>query len=73
MVISIFKTIINIIKGWYFKLFGKKQDLASKRLVVCDICEYRVETSLGYACEQCGCILDAKTRVEDEHCDLDKW
>ena len=32
-----------------------------------------MNTSLGTACEQCGCILDAKTRVEDEHCDLDKW
>lgn len=67
------KKVWNIIKGWFFKIFKKKQDLASERLTICNTCIHRVETSLGYACEQCGCILDAKTRVEDEHCDLDKW
>lgn len=65
--------VINIIKGWYFKLFGKKQSLADIRLDICNTCEHKIKTSLGEACSQCGCILDAKARVEDEQCDLDKW
>jgi hypothetical protein len=67
------KKIWRIIKGWFYKLFKKKQDIANPRLKICNTCEHNVETSLGNACAQCGCILDAKTRVEDEHCDLDKW
>ena len=65
--------VINIVKGWIFKLLKKEQDLADARLSICSNCEFKINTSLGEACEQCGCILDAKTRVEDEHCDLDKW
>ena len=67
------KKVWNIIKGWFYKLFKKKQNLADIRLAICNTCEHRTETSLGYACAQCGCILYAKTRVEDEQCDLDKW
>ena len=67
------KKIWHIIKGWFYKLFKKKQNLADIRLAICNTCEHRTETSLGYACAQCGCILDAKARVEDEQCDLDKW
>ena len=67
------KKIRHIIIGWSLKLFGLQYDLANRRLVLCEICDKRVKTSLGDACGECGCILDAKVRVEDEHCDLDKW
>ena len=40
------KKVWNIIKGWYFKIFKKKQDLASERLFICNTCEHRVETNL---------------------------
>lgn len=63
----------NIIIGWFRKIFGIEEDLATTRLAICTKCSYKVNTSLGYACSQCGCILDAKARVEDEKCDLDKW
>lgn len=67
------KKVLNIIKGWYFKIFNLEKDLASVRLAICNQCPNKIKTSLGDACNECGCILDAKTRVEDEHCDLDKW
>ena len=72
MVINI-KALINIFRGWYYKLFGKKQDLADRRLAICNKCEHKIKTSLGEACSQCGCILDAKIRVDDEVCDMNKW
>jgi hypothetical protein len=28
---------------------------------------------LGDICNECGCILDAKARVKDEKCELNKW
>ena len=55
------KKVWNIIKGWFYKLFKKKQNLADIRLAICNTCEHRTETLSGYACAQCGCILDAKT------------
>lgn len=67
------KKIRHIIIGWSLKLFGLQDDLANRRLVLCETCDKRIKTSLGDACGECGCILDAKVRVEDEHCDLDKW
>ena len=28
---------------------------------------------IGDICGICGCVLEAKTRVEDEYCELNKW
>ena len=63
----------HIIIGWIRKLFGLEQDLADTRLDICNQCPSRVNTSLGHACKECGCILDAKVRVIDEECDMNKW
>lgn len=63
----------NIIIGWLYKLLGLEADLSNIRLATCSQCPHKIDTSLGEACGECGCILDAKTRVEDEHCDLGKW
>ena len=27
----------------------------------------------GEICTLCGCILESKTRVEDEKCEMNKW
>lgn len=72
-VVTILKKVWHILKGWYYKLFNKKEDIAESRLAVCKHCDNRVPSALGDACALCGCILDAKTRVKDEHCDVDKW
>lgn len=63
----------HIIIGWSLKLFGLEDDLANRRLVLCETCCKKVKTSLGDVCGLCGCVLDAKVRVEDEHCELDRW
>ena len=28
---------------------------------------------LGDICDECGCVLEAKARVADEYCELNKW
>ena len=63
----------HIVIGWFLKLCGLENNLANRRLVFCDTCDRKIKTSLGDACGECGCILDAKARVEDEHCDLGRW
>lgn len=72
-ILTIIKKIWHIIKGWWYKIFKEEQDLVDARLPICNACEHRVQTSLGDACGECGCILDAKTRVKEAHCDLGKW
>lgn len=68
------KKLIHIIKGWYFRLFNKNEQLAIKRIAVCKKCDSCMHTDiLGDICAECGCILEAKARVKDEYCELNKW
>ena len=34
----VIQKIINIIKGWYFKIFNKNEKLAKKRISICTKC-----------------------------------
>lgn len=68
------KKLINIIKGWYFKLCNKHEKLAIKRIAICNKCNARTHIDIvGDICDICGCVLSAKARVEDEQCELNKW
>ena len=73
MVNRILIKIWHIIIGTYRNIFNKKQDLATLRLKYCNKCEHRIMFMGQYICDQCGCILESKVRVEDEHCIIDKW
>ena len=70
---AIFTKPLTILKSIYFNIFGINQDLATKRLKICNTCSHKLQTSVGEVCDECGCILENKTRIEDEHCDLCKW
>jgi len=64
----------NIIKGWWYKLTNRNLNLKASRLKICDACEYKKQlTKHVFICALCGCVLDAKARVKDEHCELNKW
>lgn len=68
------KKIKNIIKGWYYKFFNKHDELANKRIAICRGCTSKIHIDkVGDICAECGCILDAKARVQDEYCELNKW
>ena len=71
--VSVLRKVRNIIIGTYRNIFNKKQDLATQRLKYCNKCEHRMMFMGQYICDQCGCILESKVRVEDEHCMIDKW
>ena len=60
------KELINIIKGWYFRIFNKHEQLAKKRIAICMKCNSRAHIDIiGDICDECGCVLSAKARVED--------
>ena len=68
------KKLINIFKGWYYKLFNKNEKLANKRIAICNKCTNKEHIEiLGDICAGCGCVLSAKARVKDEQCELNKW
>lgn len=73
MVKKILTKIYHIIIGTYRNIFNKNQDLATQRLQYCNKCEHCIMFMGQYICDQCGCILESKVRVEDEHCIIDKW
>lgn len=59
----------NIIIGFWCKLFNTNESISKKRLKICLKCQDRD----GSWCRICGCLLDAKTRVNDEHCPNNLW
>lgn len=66
--------LINIIKGWFFYLFNKHEKLAKQRIATCKECKSLMHVEfLGDVCAECGCVIEAKARVIDEHCELNKW
>ena len=73
MVNKILIKIQHIIIGTYRNIFNKKQDLATQRLQYCNKCKHKIIFMKQYICDQCGCILESKIRVKDEHCMIDKW
>lgn len=69
-----FKKMVNIVVGTYNNIFNKNNKVARERLKICSKCsEKKYIWKLGYICKQCGCILESKTRVNNEKCPLNKW
>lgn len=63
----------HILVGWYRKLTKKKQTLAEYRLAICNKCPYKKQILNTDICDLCGCVLDAKVRVDEEICYDGKW
>lgn len=63
------KKIYRIFLGWWYFFTNKNNTLARERLKVCVECP---KMSKG-VCTSCGCVLQAKARIEEEECPDDKW
>lgn len=71
---SFFTKPLTIIKSIWFNIINKNENLYEKRLKICNTCNKKINIKyVGDVCDICGCILDNKTRIKDEHCDLCKW
>ena len=66
--------IINIIEGWYRRLFKPLNEHEQHRLTICNNCEQR-QKLIGneYVCSICGCPIKSKVRSKHEVCGLNKW
>jgi len=47
------------------------EDLTRKRLEMCEGCEYF--TQLTHQCKLCGCFMEAKAKLLEAECPLEKW
>jgi hypothetical protein len=62
------RTIVNGVTH-YFE--DKNDQLYKERMQFCSKCPRR--TFHGQFCGECKCLLQAKLRLEEERCPLDKW
>jgi hypothetical protein len=84
---SSLKTLRQIAEGWANLAADRNKELALSRLEICDSCPSKVQmspvgtiliTALNseasvYHCGECGCPLEALSRVQDGECKLGKW
>ena len=63
----------DVLKSIYYRFSNQNQQLTENRLAICNKCEHRLIFMNEAICDQCGCILENKTRLKEEKCDLCKW
>lgn len=47
--------------------------MRTKRLEICDSCEYKVDSVLGPKCAKCKCILAGKATLTLSKCPIGLW
>lgn len=66
--------IINILEGWYRRLFKPLNEHEKRRLLICEACDNKIKLyGHEYVCKTCGCPIKSKVRAKDEVCPLNKW
>ncbi len=70
---KVVKKVKNIAIGYSRLAIGVKYKDTDKRTRICQGCEkgYWIKRTLW--CRLCKCYVQAKARVEDEICPLDRW
>lgn len=69
--IPFFSKIKQIIEGWILFLTDDKETraLRDERMKKCKPCRFRK----GHFCGECGCLLEAKTRLYEAECPFEFW
>ena len=50
------------------------EQIAIKRIKICDDCEYKFMTEKArLRCQLCGCFMDIKAHLAASSCPKDKW
>lgn len=60
----------TVLKGFGYLASGRNGELSAERMKICNTCD---QLRNGLSCNICGCFVDAKTRVPEESCPLNKW
>lgn len=74
MIKTFFTWVWHVIIGTYRNIFNKNTSLSDKRIKICDECDKKQQLTKRISiCSECGCILESKTKVNDESCPMNKW
>lgn len=46
-------------------------EVKKQRIEICNTCEHLFR--LTRTCKKCGCFVEAKTKIESQHCPINKW
>jgi hypothetical protein len=46
------------------------EEVQRTRISICNSCEFLTMTR---NCKKCGCFVDAKSRLAEQHCPIRKW
>ena len=70
-IIKLYKNRNKILEGIKNNVFKTEhvEAVAAERMTICSRCQFKGVTS----CEQCGCVLEFKTRALADSCPIDKW
>ena len=70
----LFKKLKHIFLGNLYNLIGVNYELMNTRLEICKKCDKKVNLTKNVeVCSICGCVLNAKSRIEEESCVIGKW
>lgn len=70
---KIIRKLRNIVEGWTKVLLCKENPQVRERRHICRNCPAMKRILWQDVCTDCGCFLNAKTRVEDEQCPRGRW
>ena len=65
---------VKPVRPWH--LFSKKKErspesLQKERMAICKDCPFFIKVT--GQCSKCGCIMEAKTRLAEASCPVNKW
>lgn len=61
--------VFRILMAWWYWVTNRNNWLSKERLQHCAYCEFRK----WFVCGECGCPLQAKSRLMEEECPKGKW
>jgi hypothetical protein len=73
------KKAANIIEGYKHMIIKDAivEKMYNERIMDCNVCTKRINIPIAKigVCRICGCVIEAKARVKDEHCpdNPSKW
>ena len=70
---NLFLKIRNIIVGNWRNITGYTSDETRRRRQICKTCRHNIKYGKARICSLCGCIIKAKTTIENEKCYINKW
>lgn len=74
MIKHFFTWVWHVVLGTYRNIFNKNTSLSDERIKICNECDKKqLLTKHISICSECGCILESKTKVDNESCPMNKW